>query len=173
MKKLFLTFIATVFIMLAVNKTTTFAQEPVKLPDFQGIDEVFFINECKAYSLGLLRNVGSAKNVLALINPSSQDLLALNSIQKVLQAELMNLVAIEQQVIANLANAGTDVSKLAPEVAAKSNAILEPLHQSSKTLETKDNKHLYLFGLYIENNGRCIGYIQSKIEQKNRLENQN
>ena len=93
MKKLFLTFIATVFIMLAVNKTTTFAQESVKLPDFQGIDEVFFINECKAYSLGLLRNVGSAKNVLALINPSSQDLLALNSIQKVLQAELMNLVA--------------------------------------------------------------------------------
>ena len=84
MKKLFLTFIATVFIMLAVNKTTTFAQEAVKLPDFQGIDEVFFINECKAYSLGLLRNVGSAKNVLALINPSSQDLLALNSIQKVL-----------------------------------------------------------------------------------------
>ena len=173
MKKFFITFIATVFIILVVNKNTTLAQESPKLPDFQGIDEVFFINECKAYTIGLLRNIGSAKNVLLLINPASQDLLALNSIEKVLQAELMNLVAIEQQVIATLASTGTDVSKLAPEVAARSNAILEPLHQSSKTLETKDNKHLYLFGLYIENNGRCIGYIQSKIEQKNRLENQN
>ena len=147
MKKFFITFIATVFIILVVNKNTTLAQESPKLPDFQGIDEVFFINECKAYTIGLLRNIGSAKNVLLLINPSSQDLLALNSVEKVLQAELINLVAIEQDVIVNLANSGTDVSKLAPEVAARSNAILDPLHQSSKTLETKDNKHLYLFGL--------------------------
>lgn len=173
MKKLFLTLIATVFIMLAVNKNTTLAQESATTPDFQGIDEVFFINECKAYSIGLLRNVGSAKNVLALINPTSQDLLALNSIEKVLQAELMNLVTIEQQVIANLANAGTQVSKLAPEVQARLNSILEPLHQSTLTLETKDNKHLYLFGLYIERNGRCIGYIQNKVNERKRLQEQN
>ena len=173
MKKVFITLIATVFIMLAVNKNTTLAQEAPKLPDFQGIDEVFFINECKAYSIGLLRNIGSAKNVLLLINPASQDLMALGSIEKVLQAELMNLVAIEQEVITNLASVGTDVSKLAAEVAAKNNTILDPLHEAGKTLETKDNKHLYLFGLAIENNGRCIGYIQAKIDQKNKLLKQN
>ena len=99
MKKVFITLIATVFIMLAVNKNTTLAQEAPKLPDFQGIDEVFFINECKAYTIGLLRDIGSARNVLLLINPESQDFMALGSIEKVLQAELMNLVAIEQEVI--------------------------------------------------------------------------
>lgn len=173
MKKFFVTLIATVFIMLAVNKNTTLAQETPKTPDFQGIDEVIFINECKAYSIGLLRNVASAKNVLLLINPASQDLLALNSIQTVLQAELMNLVAIEQDIIMKLGNSGTDISKLGPEISARSTVIIEPLHQSLKTIETGDNKHLYLVGLYIENNGRCIGYIQAKIDQKNKITNNN
>ena len=172
MKKVFITLIATVFIMLAVNKNTTLAQETPKKPDFQGIDEVFFINECKAYSIGLLRNIGSAKNVLLLINPASQDLLALTSIENVLKAELMNLVAIEQDVILNLSNSGTDVTKLAPEISARSGVIIEPLHESTKTIESSDNKHLYLVGLYIENNGRCIGYIQAKIDQKKKLKNQ-
>ena len=173
MKKVFITLIATVFIMLPVNKNTTLAQESPKMPDFQGIDEVFFINECKAYSIGLLRNIASAKNVLLLINPSSQDLIALGSIETVLQAELMNLYSIEQDVIMNLSASGTDVSKLGPEVTARGSVILEPLHQSLKTIETKDNKHLYLMGLYIENNGRCIGYIQAKIDAKKKTQENN
>lgn len=166
MKKFLLTLIATVFIILAVNKNATLAQESTNNPDFVGIDEVFFINECKSYSIGLLRNIASTKNVLLLINPASQDLVALKSIETVLRAELMNLMAIEQDVIVNLSNAGTDISSLGSEIQSRATVILEPLHQSTRTIETNDNKHLYLIGLYIENNGRCIGYIQEKINQQ-------
>ena len=161
MKKL-LTILATVFIIVAVNKKATFAQE-YDIPNFSNMDEVFFINECKAYTIGILRSVSASRDVLVLINPASPDIQALNSITNVLNAEYMNLTAIEQRVLNDLTNQGVDMSTLAPEVNARSLSVIAPLHESTKTIETKDMKHFFLVGLYIEKNGRCIQYITNKL----------
>lgn len=171
MKKL-LTILATVFIMLAVNKNATFAQE-YKIPNFSNVDEVFFINECKAYTVGLLRSVTASRDVLVLINPASTDIQSLNSITNVLNAEYMNLTAIEQRVLNDLSNQGVDMSSLAPEVNARGLTIIAPLHESTKTIETRDMKHFFLVGLYIEKNGQCIQYITNKLALYNQAEPSN
>ena len=50
-----LTILATVFIIVEINKKSNLSKNIIF--NFSNMDEVFFINECKAYTIGILRSL--------------------------------------------------------------------------------------------------------------------